>query len=252
MQLARLSVNINKIACLRNARGKDMPNLARFAKLILQTSAHGITLHPRPDERHIRYQDIFDIYKIIKQYPNKEYNIESYPSEQIFSVLQKIQAHQCTLVPDAATALTSDAGWDFVKHFDLLKKRVQDLKTLGIRSSLFLDPASMNAQQWQALHDIQPNRIELYTGPYAFHYASKQQKDILSLYKETALHAIQLGIQVNAGHDLNQKNILILLKNIPKIKEVSIGQALVSEALELGLQLTIKNYLDLIKQAYNK
>ena len=250
LKKTKLSVNINKVATLRNARGKNIPDLISIAKLILKTKACGLTVHPRPDERHIRYKDLPLLKKLLKLYPNKELNIEGYPSQRFLKMITQIRPQQCTLVPDPPEVLTSNAGWDFVKHKSLLKSTVKKLTALKIRSSLFLDPLTIDKQHYLALKEIKPRRIELYTESYAKHWGSKKQKQILSLYKKTALKLKTLNIQVNAGHDLNHQNLFDLLKNIPEIKEVSIGQALIALALELGLNSVIKKYLTVIDQAF--
>lgn len=251
MEKTKLSVNVNKIASLRNARGKNTPDLIHITKIILGTGVHGITVHPRPDERHIRFKDVFQLKTLLKNYPNKEFNVEGYPSNSFLKLMKEIQPQQCTLVPDPPEVLTSNAGWDFIKNKKLLKKAVEELKSLNIRTSLFLDPLSMNEKQYLALEEIQTDRIELYTESYANHWNKEQQENILSLYKTSALKAQSLNIQVNAGHDLNQKNLLDLLKALPEIKEVSIGQALIAEALEEGLNSVIQNYLNIIDKAFS-
>jgi len=251
-QKTKLSVNINKVATLRNARGKNTPNLIHIAKIILQTKAHGITVHPRPDERHIRRTDVFQLKTLLKNYPDKEFNIEGYPNLKLLNLIKQIQPKQCTLVPDPPYVLTSSAGWDFVKNKNLLKKSVEELEHHNIRTSLFLDSIPMNDEQWLALETIQPERIELYTESYADHWNTNQQEKILSVYKKASLKAANLNIQVNAGHDLNQNNLFDLLKAIPKIKEVSIGQALIAEALEEGLSAVIKKYLNIIDKVFPK
>ena len=245
-----LSVNINKMATLRNARGKNTPDLIRLAKIVLQFEVKGLTVHPRPDERHIRYQDVFQIKKLLENYPHKEYNIEGYPSTDFLNLIEKIRPHQCTLVPDPPHVLTSQAGWDFVKQKALLKNVTQRLSSYGVRSSLFLDPLSMDGEQFSALKEIHPDRIELYTESYADQWNTPQRDSILSLYKKTVKEALQMNIKINAGHDLNQDNLSHLLKALPEIEEVSIGHALICEALEQGLSLVLQRYLTLIDQAH--
>ncbi len=246
----KLSVNVNKAAVLRNARGKNIPDLIRIAKIVLRSKAHGLTVHPRPDERHIRYKDVFQLKALFKEYPDKEFNIEGYPSPKFLNLIQQIRPQQCTLVPDSPEALTSDAGWNFEANKSRLKRAVKRLKLYNIRASLFLDPLSMTVRQWRALEAIQPDRVELYTESYADSWKAKRQKTkILTAYKKASLKAVALGVQVNAGHDLSQSNLFDLLKAIPEIKEVSIGQALISEALEDGLSAVIKKYLAIISRA---
>ena len=249
-QKTKLSVNINKIATLRNARGQNIPDLIHIAKMILPLDIQGLTVHPRPDERHIRYADIPQLKDLLISWPAKELNIEGYPSARFLKLIKNSAPHQCSLVPDPPTALTSNAGWDFVKNKKLLKIAVKQLRTQNIRSSLFLDPLSMNEGQYSALKDIQPDRIELYTGVYAQSWDSPQKKKVLSLYKKSAVRAKELNIQINAGHDLNQKNLFDLLKALPEIREVSIGQALIAKALEEGLSAVIKKYLNIIDRAF--
>ncbi|MCY4320841.1 MAG: pyridoxine 5'-phosphate synthase [Bdellovibrionaceae bacterium] len=243
----KLSVNINKIATLRNARGKNTPDILHFSKIILKSKACGLTVHPRPDERHIRRADVFDLKKLLKNYPDKEFNIEGYPSDSFIDLMKQIKPQQCTLVPDSPKVLTSNAGWDFVKYKAFLKTRVQELQSCQIRSSLFLEPLKMNNNQYESLQDIKPNRIELYTETYAENY---KNQDILKEYKKCANKVNQLNIKLNAGHDLNQKNLSPLLKAIPQIKEVSIGQALISESLEEGITTTINKYIKIIDDCF--
>ena len=247
-QTTQLSVNINKIAALRNARGKNIPELCYFAKIVLESKAVGLTVHPRPDERHIRRQDVKDIKKLLKNYPDKELNIEGYPSARFMDLVKKIKPNQCTLVPDPPHVITSNAGWSFIKNKALLKQKTKELKKESIRVSLFLDPLKFNFKQCQSLEEISPHRVEFYTESYANSYYDKnKKKKILSLYQKSAKLIQKSHIDLNAGHDLNQKNLLDLLKALPQIKEVSIGQALITEALEKGLSSTINSYLKIIK-----
>lgn len=242
-----LSVNINKIATLRNARGKNTPHLEKMTQLILDSGALGITVHPRPDERHIRYQDVPRVQEVLKNHSQSvEYNIEGYPSKKFLDLIVSVLPHQCTLVPDPPHVLTSNAGWRFQDNQDLLVQTVALLKKHKVRTSLFLDPFSMDDQEWEALCKIQPERIELYTEKYAEHWGTEQQESTLSTYQKAAQKAVELKIQVNAGHDLNLKNLPLLIKNLPQIQEVSIGQALIAEALVEGLPSVIKNYLKVL------
>ena len=246
----KLSLNINKIATLRNARGKNLPDLIYFSKIILKTQVCGLTAHPRPDERHIRYEDIFSIKKLLKNYPDKEFNIEGYPSDKFMELIKQVKPQQCTLVPDTPEVLTSNAGWDCIQRKSLLKTATQELKSSQIRVSLFLDPFTMDAKQYEALREIAPHRVELYTESYAESYDSPEKNKILERYRQCARQVNQLNIQLNAGHDLSQKNLLELLKTIPEIKEVSIGQALISESLEEGILTTINKYIKIIDTAF--
>ncbi len=250
LEKTKLSANINKVATLRNARGKNTPDLLHIANIVLQTPVHGLTVHPRPDERHIRYEDVRQLKNLFKKYPEKEFNIEGYPSVQFLDLVTQIQPQQCTLVPDPPDVLTSNAGWDFKKHKTRLKEVVKNLKSQNIRLSLFLDPLSMNEEQYSALKAVQPHRIEFYTESYANSWGLPEQKNVLSIYKKSSAHLRSLGIQVNAGHDLNHKNLFDLLKSLPEIKEVSIGQALIALALEEGLSQAIAKYLNTIERAF--
>ena len=242
----KLSVNINKIATLRNARGKNIPDLLEMTKIILESGAHGITIHPRPDQRHIRYKDIPQLKRLMEKYPKVEFNIEGYPSKYFLKLIQDYQPHQCTLVPDPPEVLTSNAGWAFKDHQDLLIQSSKDLRAFNVRSSLFLDPFSMNEEAWISLKSISPDRIELYTEAYAENYNTPKREKIILEYQQAALKATRLGLKINAGHDLNQNNLSMFLKAIPEITEVSIGQALISESLKEGLNITIKKYLDIL------
>lgn len=246
--MTKLSVNINKIATLRNARGKNQPNLIEFTHLIIQSGAHGITVHPRPDERHIRYSDTYDLKEFLSNHKNIEYNIEGYPNEKFLHLIETLKPHQCTLVPDPPHVLTSNAGWEVFQNAALLKKVTDKLKSKGIRVSLFLDPKTVKEEDLAALKSIAPPRVELYTEGYAEAWEGDHCEIVTKSYKQLAKKMELLSIGVNAGHDLNQKNVGFLLKQIPQIKEVSIGHALISEALKEGLQKTISNYLNILKQ----
>ena len=251
LKKTKLSVNINKIATLRNARGKNIPDLIHFSKIILKSQACGLTVHPRPDARHIRYTDVFDLNSLFKKYPHKEFNIEGYPSADFIDLVKKVKPQQCTLVPDPPEALTSNAGWDFMENKLFLKDITQELKKSRLRVSLFLDPLTMNKKQYKALQAIAPDRIELYTERYAENYKNKKKLNILEKYKKCVHQVNQFNMQVNAGHDLNQNNLLELLERIPQIKEVSIGQALIAESLEEGILTAISKYLKIIDKAFS-
>ena len=247
----KLSVNVNKLATLRNSRGKNTPDLISYTKHIIECGAQGITVHPRPDERHIRYEDVIQLREFLKQYKEIELNVEGYPNEKFLSLVKKIKPHQCTLVPDAPDVLTSNAGWELSKNKSLLKLSIQQIKNLSVRVSLFLDPFSMTGDEWLSLINISPDRIELYTEHYADVYAqgsiilngkSFNKKEVLQKYKEASQRVKKEGIGVNAGHDLNQKNVKVFLKEV-EVQEVSIGHALICEALKEGLEITIKKYL---------
>lgn len=243
--MTQLSVNVNKLATLRNSRGKNTPNLLEFSERILTLGVMGLTVHPRPDGRHIRKNDVFELKQLIQRWqvksPHVEFNIEGYPSEDFMQLIEAVQPEQCTLVPDPPEALTSNAGWDLVKNFKQLCEVTHRLgKTC--RTSLFVEPSEFNNEQADALRNIKPHRIELYTEAYADAFGHNNCSEILELYKSTANIAKNHGIGVNAGHDLNQENLKLLIKTIPWIAEVSIGHALFCEALEQGLPTTIRSY----------
>ncbi len=232
--MTRLSVNINKIALIRNARGGNLPNIYQISKDIEMYGAQGITVHPRPDERHIRYDDV----PILKDLVTTEFNIEGNPTERFLEMVLRVKPHQCTLVPDAPDVLTSDNGWDTIKNKDFLQETIKKLHNAGIRVSIFLNS---DPEMVYSAKETGTDRIELYTGPYAENYVKDREKAI-SPYVETANKAKELGIEVNAGHDLNLDNLRYFKEQIPFLAEVSIGQALVSDALYYGLHNTIQMY----------
>jgi len=233
--MTRLSVNINKIATLRNARGGNIPDVAEAAIRCQQFGAQGITVHPRPDERHIRYQDVLDIKPLIQT----EFNIEGYPSPEFMKLVGSVIPDQVTLVPDPPDALTSSEGWDTGKHLDFLKDIIQGLQSQGIRTSLFVDT---HPEHIEYAAQTGTNRIELYTEPYARMFPADAKKAVAP-FRDAAMRAHQLGLEINAGHDLNLDNLQYFFKHIPELKEVSIGHALISDALYFGLENTIQLYL---------
>ena len=237
--MTKLSVNINKIATLRNARGGDIPNVLEAAINCQKFGAEGITVHPRPDERHIRYQDAYDIKPII----TTEFNIEGYPSRNFLDLVTKIKPTQVTLVPDPPDALTSNAGWDTVKHKNFLSDIIAELKENNIRTSIFVDT---NLDNIINALDTKTDRIELYTEPYAANFHKNKEKAIES-FIVAANCANELELGINAGHDLNLDNLKYFYDNIPGLLEVSIGHALISDALYFGLENAIQMYLRLIK-----
>ena len=234
-----LSVNVNKIALLRNSRGRDFPNVVNFAQRFLNLGVKGITIHPRPDERHVTRQDVRDLQKFLELYPDVEFNIEGYPSDEFLDMVCDVKPAQCTLVPDEPGQLTSDHGWDVSKHSDLLTKAVTQLRGAGIRSSLFLDP---QPDLIAGVKSVSADRIELYTEEYASHFGLESEHRVFDAYAATAAAAADAGIGVNAGHDLDLKNLRRFLE-IPNIEEVSIGHALVVECLVHGMEAVIKEYL---------
>lgn len=237
--MTKLSVNINKIATLRNARGGNVPNLLKVTKDIESFGAQGITVHPRPDERHIRYQDVLDLKSVV----TTEFNIEGNPITKFMDLVLKVKPTQVTLVPDAEDAITSNAGWDTLKHKDFLKEVISEFKQNGIRTSIFVDPDIAIIENAAATG---ADRIELYTEDYAAQFA-KGDKDVVKIYAECARIATNSGLGINAGHDLSLENILFFKKHVPGLLEVSIGHALITEALYLGLENTIQKYLKLLK-----
>lgn len=249
--MTHLSVNVNKLATLRNARGKNTPDVTALARKILTYGAHGITIHPRPDGRHIRTHDVRDLRKMIDEWnaknPRVEYNIEGYPSDDFLELVIGAYPDQATLVPDPPDAITSNAGWDLAANFNFLESVLARLKKARIRVSLFVEPATFNPEQEQALAALRPDRIELYTEAYADAWSTEQRFSVTREYSRVAEAAQKYGIDVNAGHDLTQSNLEYLLREVPQIKEVSIGHALICEALEQGLETTIKNYLAIVK-----
>lgn len=239
--MTKLSVNINKIATIRNARGGNTPNLVEAAIKIQEFGGQGITIHPRPDERHIRYQDVYDLKPVV----TTEFNIEGKPVDSFMELVLKSKPEQVTLVPDAEDAITSNAGWDTIKHFDYLTEVIKTFKEAGIRTSIFLDP---NPALIESAAKTGADRIELYTEEFATQYGLGNLAAI-NPYKETTKLALTNGLGVNAGHDLSLKNIEYFIREIPEIAEVSIGHALISEALYLGLENTIQTYLRKIELA---
>ncbi|OIQ21854.1 pyridoxine 5'-phosphate synthase [Lacinutrix sp. MedPE-SW] len=237
--MTKLSVNINKIATLRNARGGDTPNLLQFAKDVQRFGAQGITIHPRPDERHIRYQDARDLKSIV----NTEYNIEGNPNPKFIDLVLEVKPTQVTLVPDAVDAITSDAGWDTIKHRDFLTEVISEFKSNGIRTSIFVDPVLAQIEGAKATGT---DRIELYTEAFA-HQFSLGNTNAVKPYTECAVLANTLGLGINAGHDLSLDNIKFFKENIPNLLEVSIGHALVSESLYLGIENVVNMYLNKLK-----
>lgn len=234
--MARLSVNINKIATLRNSRGGDNPNLVQVAKDCERFGAQGITVHPRPDERHIRYQDVFDLKKIV----TTEFNIEGNCQEQKFiDLVLANQPEQVTLVPDVLGQITSNHGWDTIKNQQYLKDIIKVFKNAGIRVSIFVDPVT---EMVEAAATTGTDRIELYTEAYAHNYAANKEEAIAP-YVKAAQVAHKLGIGINAGHDLDLQNLQYFAQNIPALDEVSIGHALISDALYYGLENTVQMYL---------
>jgi pyridoxine 5-phosphate synthase len=233
--MTRLSVNINKIATLRNARGGNVPDLIQVAIDAQKFGAQGITIHPRPDERHIRYQDAVDLKPIV----HTEFNIEGNPQSKFLSLIEKLRPDQVTLVPDADDAITSNAGWDTVRHQDKLREIIAACKNIGVRTSIFVAP---ELKMIEGAAACGTDRIELYTEAYAHQYTLNPEKAVAP-YAEAAVLAHELGLGINAGHDLSLENIEYFAKNVPNLAEVSIGHALICEALYQGLETVIQFYL---------
>lgn len=252
--MTHLSVNVNKIATLRNSRGKNLPNLQVLAAKILSYGVQGLTVHPRPDGRHIRIPDVWALKQLVEAatptpFGPIEFNIEGFPSADFLKLIEDVRPNQATLVPDPPEALTSNAGWDLVAHQSFLEATLQRLRAAGVRSSLFIDPFQFDKTQKEALATLRPDRIELYTERFSDDFHSGQRQATTDQYVQMAVLATELQIGVNAGHDLNQENLSYLVSQIPAIKEVSIGHAIFCEALEQGLETTVANYLRILKNA---
>lgn len=237
--MTKLSVNINKIATLRNARGGDVPNVVQIAKDCELFGADGITVHPRPDERHIRYADVYDLRSVVKT----EFNIEGNPNAKFIDLVLKVKPEQVTLVPDADDAITSNAGWNTIEHQSFLSDILEEFKAKGIRTSIFVDP---DPKMVEYAAKAGADRVELYTEPYAAQYPKSPEQAIESFIL-AAQEAKKCGLGLNAGHDLSLQNLAYYFQNIPWTDEVSIGHALISDALYLGLEETIKRYKACLK-----
>jgi len=242
--MTKLSVNINKIATLRNARGGNVPNIVKVALDCEHFGAEGITVHPRPDERHIRYADVCELRPLV----TTEFNIEGYPSESFIELVCNVKPNQVTLVPDPPEAITSNAGWDTVKNQSFLKQVVAEFHKYGIRVSIFVDTDSKNMEYAKLCGT---DRVELYTEPYATNYPKNREKAIAP-FVEAGKLARELGLGLNAGHDLNLENLAYLYENIPWLDEVSIGHALIADALYFGLEDTIRRYKEQLASKVSK
>jgi pyridoxine 5-phosphate synthase len=247
-----LSVNLNKVALVRNTRHLGIPSVTRAATLCLQAGAHGITVHPRPDERHIRPHDVFDLAELLKAWPDREFNIEGNPFHNLMDVAREVKArglplHQLTFVPDSEGQFTSDHGWMFPQDAERLRPLIAEASALGARVSLFMDaePAQMAAAK-----AVGADRVELYTEPYAAAWHSPQRAAQLERFRVAAQAALDAGLGVNAGHDLNRDNLTAFLRAVPGVNEVSIGHALIADALELGYAATIADYNRCIEEVF--
>lgn len=237
--MTQLSVNLNKIALLRNSRGRDFPNVVDFAEKFITLGVQGITIHPRQDERHIKRQDAFDLAQCLAKYPNVEFNIEGYPSEDFLQLIEATKPDQCTLVPDSPNQLTSDHGWDFTTQASYLDDILARIEAAGVRTACFLDP---DLQQVELAAASRTQRIELYTEGYASAHGTAQQARVHETYRAAAVRAHELGLELNAGHDLDLTNLPDFL-TIPHILEVSIGHVLTVECIEQGMPYVIRRYL---------
>lgn len=247
MQSTHLSVNLNKVALIRNTRHLRIPSLIRAANQCLEAGASGITLHPRPDERHIRTHDVVDIASMMKDWPVKELNIEGNPLQNLMGFVRKYQPNQATFVPDSEGQFTSDHGWSPEHDSTKLRPLIAEAKALGVRVSLFMD-AEASSMAWAK--SVGADRVELYTEPYAAAWGTPQQSAQLKRFADAAQAAIDAGLQVNAGHDLNLANLTAFVQQVPGVQEVSIGHALIADALEMGYSETVKAYLRCIHAAF--
>ena len=241
-----LSVNLNKVALVRNTRPLGIPSVVQAATLALEAGAHGITVHPRPDERHIRAHDVHDLAALLQQWPQAEYNIEGNPFHNLMDFVRAVKPHQATFVPDSVEQSTSDHGWRFPDDAGRLAPLIAETKALGVRVSLFMDP---EPGQMAAAKAAGADRVELYTERYAHFHGTAQGAAVLRVYTAAAEAALEAGLELNAGHDLNRANLTDFLRAVPGVLEVSIGHALIADAIELGLPETVRAYLRCIHAA---
>lgn len=242
-----LSVNVNKVALVRNTRHLGIPSVTRAAVMCLQAGAQGITVHPRPDQRHIRTHDVHELAALLKAWPDREYNIEGNPFHNLMPFVRELRPHQVTFVPDSEGQFTSDHGWRFPDDAERLRPLVTECRELGVRVSLFMDA---NASAMVHARAVGADRVELYTEPYAAAFGTPQQAAQLERFRAAAQAALDAGLGVNAGHDLNRDNLTPFLRTVPGVSEVSIGHALMADALELGYGATVAAYLGCIEQAH--
>ena len=241
-----LSVNLNKVALVRNTRHLGIPSITRAATLCLQAGAQGVTIHPRPDERHIRAADVADLSALMRSWPDREYNIEGNPLQNLMGFVRQFKPHQATFVPDGQDQFTSDHGWNPSTDTDKLRPLIAEAKALGVRVSLFMD-AEPSHMAWAK--SVGADRVELYTEPFAAAWGTSTQSALLERFAKAAQAALDVGLGVNAGHDLNRDNLTAFLKQVPGVQEVSIGHALIADALELGYSASIADYLRCIAAA---
>ena len=246
MKKTALSVNLNKVALVRNTRHLGIPSLVRAADICLRAGAHGITVHPRPDQRHVRVEDVAALSDTFANWPGREFNIEGNPFQNLMGFVRTLRPQQCTLVPDGEGQFTSDHGWNLVQDAARLKPLIAEARQLGVRVSLFMDP---DPDAMARARDAGADRVELYTEPYAQAWGGPQQAYQTDRYARAARAALDVGLGVNAGHDLNRENLAWFLAAVPEVSEVSIGHALISDALELGYAATVADYLRCIDDA---
>lgn len=246
MAKTSLSVNVNLVAQVRNRRNLPYPSVTRAAELCLQAGAAGITVHPRPDERHIRAHDVHELAELMKQWPDREFNIEGNPYQNLMAFVRSCRPDQCTFVPDSESQPTSDHGWDLKTDADKVRPLIDEAHALGVRVSLFMDADPAAMAQAKA---VGADRVELYTEPFAAAWGTPQQAAQIERFAKAAEAALAVGLGVNAGHDLNRDNLTGFVKHVPGVQEVSIGHALMSDALELGYAATVTAYLDCIAEA---
>ena len=243
-----LSVNVNKIALLRNTRHLAIPDVVRLSRQALQAGAQGLTVHPRPDARHIRTQDVHDLAALMRDWPAAEYNIEGNPFHNLMDFVRQVRPHQATFVPDGQDQFTSDHGWQLPEDLERLKPLIAESQALGVRVSLFMDPLP---EMMAAARASGADRVELYTEAYASAFGTAQQAEVLARYTATANAALAVGLEVNAGHDLSRDNLTEFLRAVPGVVEVSIGHALIADALELGIAETVRDYQRCIQNAFS-
>ncbi|MEN9905529.1 MAG: hypothetical protein RLZZ555_2094 [Pseudomonadota bacterium] len=241
-----LSVNVNKVALVRNTRHLGIPSVTRAALQCLEAGAQGITIHPRPDGRHIRSHDVFDLQQLMQDWPQREFNIEGNPFHNLMEIVRQVRPQQATFVPDSEGQFTSDHGWNLAQDGERLRPLIAECQALGVRVSLFMDPLP---EAMAAVKALGADRVELYTEPYAAAWGHATQSEQLERYRAAAQAALDAGLGVNAGHDLNRDNLPEFLRVVPGVAEVSIGHALVADALELGYRATVQAYLDCIAAA---
>ncbi len=244
--MTSLSVNLNKVALVRNTRTLGIPSVLRAATLALEAGADGITVHPRPDGRHVRGDDVRQLAALLKQWPACEFNIEGNPFHQLLDYVREVRPHQCTFVPDETGAFTSDHGWDLPRDTDRLRPVIDEARQLGVRVSLFMDA---DPEAIPLARELGADRVELYTEPYAHAFGTPAQAELLDRFRRAAQAAQRAGLGVNAGHDLNRDNLAAFLIAVPGVLEVSIGHALIADALEFGLGETVRKYLAEIRRA---